>query len=390
MSDPGIVIFLPWVTLPEEVALGSFRFVPLETLGIESLFTDTDTRTSVAAMLRGYVDIESKPITSCTFITKPETSTPWYVHESEIPIAFSAARTLALAAMSEQYFYEWPFAPYINAAAFLPIGQAISPPGTSIAISIRRRGGEQWTAGWKFGQPLFQEPLQIRGTKCPDIPPGFVSALEQARRNETETWDAIESSLPIWLLSNGEDMTLTDNACVTLSAIAFERLLRPKAKEFARAFACLWSPFHRTTVARAKRVKADPRFGDKQQSWPVCQKWAKELYEERNVFSHHRRHEDLATSWTPQQHLVLAAYAYPLTVKLLLERDNAYKLSSDDRGRCNALDALLDRWDPRAEDPLNNEEDWSEYDNRYGKPTWSTIVGFERAVQELTACDKAF
>jgi hypothetical protein len=191
MSDPGIVIFLPWVTLPEEVALGGFRFVPLETLGIESLFTDTDTRTSIAAMLRGYVDIESKPITSCTFITKPETSPPWYVHESEIPIAFSAARTLALAAMSEQYFYEWPFAPYINAAAFLPIGQGISPPGTSIAISIRRRDGERWTAGWKFGQPLFQQPLQIRGTKCPDIPHGFVAALEQARRNETKTWDAL-------------------------------------------------------------------------------------------------------------------------------------------------------------------------------------------------------
>jgi hypothetical protein len=90
------------------------------------------------------------------------------------------------------------------------------------------------------------------------------------------------------LLGNGEDITLTDEACVTLSAIAFERLLRPKpkAKEFARAFASLWSPFHRTTVAQAKRVKADPKFGDEQQSWPVCQKWAKELYEERNVFSH--------------------------------------------------------------------------------------------------------
>ena len=219
-----------------------------------------------------------------------------------------------------------------------------------------------------------------------------MAALEQARRNETEIWDAIEFSLPIWLLGNGEDITLTEEACVTLSAIAFERLLRPKptAKEFASEFACLWSLFNRTTVAQAKRVKADPKFEDEQQSWPVCQKWAKELYEERNVFSHHRRYKDVATNWTPWQHLVLAAYAYPLTVKLLLERANIYKLSSDERGCCHALDALLDRWEPRAEDPFNSEEDWSVYDDRYGKPTWSTIVGFERAVQQLTDCDKAF
>jgi hypothetical protein len=251
-------------------------------------------------------------------------------------------------------------------------------------------GCKLWIVGWNFGQPRFQGPLQIHGTKCPVVRHEFVAALEQACRNETKIWDAIESSLPIWLLGNGEDITLTDEACVTLSAIAFERLLRPirGANEFARAFACLWAPFHRTTVSAAKRVKADPKFEFEQQSWQICQKWAKELYEERNVFSHHRRHKDVATNWTPQQHLVLAAYAYPLTVKLLLERDNAYKLTSDDRGCCNALDALLDRWDPRAEDLLNNEEDWNTYDH-YGKPTWSTIVGVERAVQKMAHGDEA-
>ena len=136
MAETGIVIFLPWVSLPEEVALGGFRFVPLHTHSIESLFTDTHTRTSIAAMLRGYVDNESKPITSCTFIAEPGTSTPWYVPESDIAMAFSAARTLALAVMSEQHFFQGHFAPHINATAFRPIGQRISPPSTRIAISI--------------------------------------------------------------------------------------------------------------------------------------------------------------------------------------------------------------------------------------------------------------
>jgi hypothetical protein len=380
MADPGCVVFLPWVTLPEEVELGGFRFAPVEADCLDNLFTDRDTVTSIAGMLRGYVDTQKKPIASCTIMTKPQARPPWYISETEIAAAFSAARTLALAAMSEQRFFEGHFAPHTNATAFRAIGQKISPPNTGMAVPIPWRDGGLMTGGLKFGDFVFQVPLQAHGTNCPAIPGRFLAALEQARRDETETWDAIEASLPIWLLGNSEDTTLS--ACVTLDAIAFERLLSPKpsAQEFARAFGCLWSQFGRTTVASARRVKADPKFKDDQQSWLVCQKWARELYEERNVFSHHPRHADIATNWEPSQHLVLAAYTYPLTIKLLLERDGMYALCEEERGCCFALDPLLDRWEPRAQNLLNEEEDWDSYDDRYGRPTWSRIVGIEQAV----------
>jgi hypothetical protein len=228
MSDAGCVVFLPWVTLPEEVELGGFHFVPLESADVDALVTDRETATSVEAMLRGYVDTENKPIMSCTFVAKPEASAPWYVPEDEINIAFSAARTLALAAMSEQRFFEGHFASHINATAFRPIGQRISSPNTRIALSIPWRDGGLMAGGWNFGQVVFQEPLLVHGTKSPEIPRRFLAALEQARQGEAEIWDAIEASLPIWLLGNSEDITLSDNACVTLCAIAFERLLRPK------------------------------------------------------------------------------------------------------------------------------------------------------------------
>jgi hypothetical protein len=301
MSEPGIVVFLPWVTLPGTVGVGGFEFVPLEASNIKRLFTDEDTAASIAAMLRGYVDTTNQPTTSCTFVTKPEAKTPWYVLEDEFKTAFSAARTLALAAMSEQRFFEGHSAPHTNATVFRPVAQRITPPDTRIGISIPRRDGGLMIGGWTFGDVVFQEPPQVHGTKCPEIPHEFVAALEQARRDQGEIWDAIEESLSIWLLGNGEDITLSDDACVTLCAIAFERLLRPRrsAKEFAEAFARLWSNFQRTILADAKRVKADPKYKDEQQTWPVCQKWAKELYEERNVFSHHRRHDDLATNWAP-------------------------------------------------------------------------------------------
>jgi hypothetical protein len=53
MSEPGIVVFLPWVTLPGTVGVGGFEFVPLEAGNIKRFFTDDDTAASIAAMLRG-------------------------------------------------------------------------------------------------------------------------------------------------------------------------------------------------------------------------------------------------------------------------------------------------------------------------------------------------
>ncbi len=390
MADPGCVLFLPWVTLPEEVELGGFRFVPVQADELEIAFADRDMVTSIEAMLHGYVDIEKRPVTSCTFMTKPEADLPWYVPETELTAAFSAARTLALAAMSEQHFFKGHFAPHTNATAFRAIAQRISPPGTGIAIPIPWRDGGLTTGGLKFGDFVFQEPLQVHKTDCPEIRHRFVAALERARRDETETWDAIEASLPIWLLGNSEEMTLSDEACVTLNAIAFERLLSPKpsAKAFAKAFGQLWSQFGRTTVAAARRIKADPKFQDEQQAWLVCEKWARELYEERSVFSHHRRHQDIASNWAPWQHVVLAAYAYPLTIKLSLERDGTYALSDEERGSCFALDPLLDRWEPGAHNLLDKEQDWDSYDDRYGRPTWSNIIGIECAAMTLIRKDK--
>lgn len=131
-------------------------------------------------MLRGYVDTQNKPITSCTFVTRPGINAPWYVPEDELPAALSAAHTLALAAMSEQRFFEGHFAPHVNATVFRPIGQRISPPSTRVAVSIPWRDGGLTTGGWDFGDVAFQEPPQVHGAKCPEIPQGFVAALEQA------------------------------------------------------------------------------------------------------------------------------------------------------------------------------------------------------------------
>jgi hypothetical protein len=130
-----------------------------------------------------------------------------------------------------------------------------------------------------------------------------------------------------------------------LSAIAFERLLEPvkgSAQAVASAFADHWAPFSRIQIANAKRVRSDDKFISDQQDWPLHRKWMKELYEARSAAAHRGTRSEFSRNWSAWQHLVIAAFAYPLTVKLRLAEDGFYALNDRELGACEAIDQLLD------------------------------------------------
>jgi hypothetical protein len=134
-----------------------------------------------------------------------------------------------------------------------------------------------------------------------------------------------------------------------LSALAFERLLSPPggglkgADDLSRAFATLWKPYTLLTVGVTRKVKPDPdpTMAAQQASWAVHRKWIQELYKARNRHAHGGKRTAQSSNWKLWQHVVFAAFAYPLTVKLLLERDQLYQLSARETGACQALDELL-------------------------------------------------
>ena len=45
--------------------------------------------------------------------------------------------------------------------------------------------------------------------------------------------------------------------------------------------------------------------------------------------------------WSPFEHLVMAAFVFPLSVKLGLSQEGYYSLSLEDESRCQAVDGLL-------------------------------------------------
>lgn len=225
------------------------------------------------------------------------------------------------------------------------IGQGVTAGSDQISPFYPRRGGGLQIGGLRFKDIVFQRPPQIEGTECGAINDRLVKAIERARRFKAPCIDAIDSSLEFFLLAHAETLELDSDSCAMLSAISFERLLEPtrsNAQAVASAFADYWAPFSRIRIANAKRVKPDHKFAPDQQDWPLHRKWMKELYEARSAAVHRGPDSQFTRNWSAWQHLVLAAFAYPLTVKLRLAEDGFYALSDQELGACDAIDQLLD------------------------------------------------
>jgi hypothetical protein len=162
------------------------------------------------------------------------------------------------------------------------------------------------------------------------------------------------------------------DSCAMLSAIAFERLLRPNAtaQGIAEEFAKLWIGREVVTVAKSKRVTPDhnPKWKAAQMTWPLHRKWMKELYELRSAKVHLGPHPDLTSNWQAWQHVVIAAFTFTHSIKLALAREGLYTLSDDEEVHTDKLDALLDSdWGHGWEKP----------------PEWPSILSEEKATRAI-------
>ena len=96
----------------------------------------------------------------------------------------------------------------------------------------------------------------------------------------------------------------------------------------------------------------------------------KESYEARSATAHRGTRPEFSRSWTVWQHLVIAAFVYPLMMKLKLAEEGLYILSNRELGACEAVDELLD----------------SHWGTGWRKPAeWPTILSHAEAHRDFHA-----
>lgn len=363
MSSSGRIFFLPWLRIPQPVLVGGFRFSPIRIADTTSVVGHEIAET-VTKVFQCYIDRRGSPIEGCTIILRSRHPRSWDIPDRLWGDVRRAVEVLALACLAEQRFLEGHLSPHLNASMFRLVGQSIERGSDRLSLRILRRGSGLMIGSLKFSDVRFQEPMQIEGTECKSINMRLAKALGRARKTNSPAWKPIASSLELFLLGHAETPELGWDTCVMLSAMAFERLLEPRkttAQGTAEAFAALWAHHTSKTINTARRIRPDckPSIARDQQHWPLHRKWVKELYEARSSLAHPGKRPEFSRNWTDAQHLVIAAFAYPIAVKLRLAEYGLYHLDDRELGACDALDHLLDSdWG----------QDWRK------PPEWSSVL----------------
>ncbi len=157
LSTDGFIIFMPWVTLPESVRVGRFRFNPIVVKDIE-VGRQPEMVATIESALKCYVRKNGEPIESCTIVLRARHQQAWNIPRKHWDIAVDAAKTLALACLAEQRFFEGHFSPHLNGTMFRLIGQGVAAGSDQIAPFYPRRGGGLQIGGLRFKDIVFQRP----------------------------------------------------------------------------------------------------------------------------------------------------------------------------------------------------------------------------------------
>ena len=191
----------------------------------------------------------------------------------------------------------------------------------------------------------------------------FLKALDAANASSTsKTIEALKTALPYVELANTDDDLMNEPPEAILMASAFEQLLEGEASAYTLGvnFGELFKAYGTVSVADALKVRphiridtSTPERAAAQPKWWTHRKWMEELYDVRNKSAHEGVADGKKRGWSTFEHLVIAAFAFPLAVKVLLQKEGSYKLSSGDKTRCKSVDKLLnaDHWNRKEHEP---------------------------------------
>lgn len=340
--------FMPWLRLKKAYSIAGVEFVPMRDASGVTAPILADAVGALSKILSGHITRDGKAIDNCVVATIAGRG--WDLLDNDFAKVEWASSLLFLAAWAcNDYFPRW-IGPYVNSSSFRVVWQRFSGSPTYIALSSRRRDGRNWDGGYRHGEVKFNAPLQCSLRDPATVDEALLEALNKDGVASCETVRRLRYALPFVSLGNTDDDLMSEDAEAILMGSAFEQLLRGagSAYKLGRAFGTLFGSCGSVTVEDAKISRpgieidtSTPTRAAAQPKWWVHRKWMEELYDVRSKSVHEGTAVGRTWGWSPSEHLVMAAWVFPLAVKPLLQRDGCYTFSDDDKCRCLAVDKLL-------------------------------------------------
>lgn len=382
------IAFLPWATAEERMQFGSFHVVPLAAAQADGQIPD-ELQAAITAILESYgkkrpVDRASVPV-----IRRDDVTFTADMSDDIAATYFDFRVRLAFCGLAARQFFGLR---YWNADNLRVVVQAFTPEGAGGAMVItRRRDGH--TNNY-ISKSAFSEtrPRHVGNSfalpRDLDVP--LVHALEAAASAQRPSWPRIADAIRLFVGAN------TDNSDVDLHTELVDTV-----SAFSRLFG-VWD--ERDTVAGfIKALPAPPRDDGDEPLGPkidadlvrqalkakksIREAWLADAYRLRGKYGHGDvTAPGYPATWKAHEHLLLAAFIFPILVKSVLASEGFYEFTADDQ-MANAMFDTLATYDAFAPDPSPRGEDDDDDDIDNPLPWRRVMSDFQmrRVARLLTA-----
>lgn len=379
-EEGKILALLPWLKLNVPIKVKDVVFTPylIQSGDPECVFHSF--KEEINRILSSYRDIRGEIINECALayidVKDPCNSTV------DVRLMSNAAHMLAFAGLAKNKFCV-QLGNYTNSSYFETVFQEFSKDSEFIRIITRRRDGCFHLMGQKHGEVKFSMPLECADRDAPVFDDSFLISLGYVLEEREPLARRLMQSIWLYNLACSDSHRISIEREIVLMVSAFEQLFSrcQGANDLACKIDTLLDGYGSVIVdncSRIENIKLTSGRENIEKQWSIHRKWIQELYQLRNDYTHGDDPMRRSWGWNDLEHSLMAAFVFPLIVKLLLAQKSQYSIVETDNVRMGAIDILL------------NAQDWFKRDPATGISTWQKTISdykfhsrLERAIEKV-------
>lgn len=357
--------FLPWMTINEPIHFGRFHLIPTG-VALTNGEVPAEQHAPIRTILEVYdhrrrVDQDPVPL-----LRRDDLSLTSDLTDDQITEYFDFRTRLTFAVLSARQFFEHRYA---NSDHVRLVIQGFTPERAGGAVLVQRRRDGSTRIIVPRGHLSVRRPHHISGScQLPrDLDADLLCALESASAAEPPWWLRIMEAIRLFVGANTDTPDVSEHAELIDVVSAFSLLANAwDENSTVQGFVSTLPSSERLpgmeTLPDGPKAH-NSRFQQALEKETVTRAiWLKDAYRLRGNFSHGRvTTVSYPAIWSEREHLLLAAVAFPLYLKAILEREGFYQMTNEDVLMNTAFDALA------LLAPFDTEEE------EHGSP-WSEII----------------
>jgi len=332
----ALLQFMPWCKINQEYDLEDVIVLPwYRDEDIAAL--EREQNEWVNHILSSYKDIENNSIHQAALIKYEDRHLFEDLDEIQIEATKEALELLCVCALAGRDIFA-PTENYCNSDCFTFYGQQIRGAPDHIGLTYRNRCGRS-IDGRDINDISFICPVHVNNIGSITIGDQLLSALLSKRKNcMAAGWGVWQSAVSCFNAANTDSDAMRFQVEWILMCGAFEHLLGAKtnAIDIAQKFESKMALQDQIEYNNSNRVR-----GGYASEKPLRYEWMKEFYRIRGDFAHGKTATRQDMAWSFLEHVVIAAHAFPLLMKIMLAEDSLYELSLEDQIKIEAFEPLI-------------------------------------------------